>query len=883
MDDKNRNKTLGDRKRMRRFREKKREETKKVGVNKKTLKPIISAKPKPEKPRPIEPKLIKSKLIKPRLIKLKPKKTKLIKPETIIYTKEERLLIKVKLIFIAVFVAVSFIYLSKEIFRLKTAHGKEYENRAIVQLVQDSMANEQVINPNRGSIVDRNMTNLAVSKLLYDVFLDVRLLINRTDEVKIDNGQQISVQEDSFRKVSQVLGIPIETLYSYLEADHQETDDQGNVTKYPLPEYDSSHFFIAREVPYEKAIELESLKPRDVYLEAKSKRAYIYNDLAASVIGFIRGDKLFGLESQYDKYLSGTPGRIFRVYSNEGGVVTEKIDPKNGDTVITTLDIGIQDIADKAVTKWGEKYQAENTSCIVMNPKTGEILAMAEYPSFNLNNPVDLNGVTKPSYRDEWRNLNEKDFFDKFNRLWTNYNITDTYEPGSTFKPITVAAGLEENIITPDDSFYCPGGKEVGGVWINCHYHAGHGSQSLDNTLINSCNVAMMNIAANEGRDIFYKYQRDFGFGEKTGIDLPAEINAYKLVHPLDRLNSSELATSAFGQRFNATPIQIITSFAACINGGNLMRPHIVSRVVSEKGELVLENKPTVERKVISQETSDYLRETMEGVISRGTGIRAAIPGWAIGGKTGTGEQGIAGTEDYHYTNSIITYFPVDDPEYIIITIINRPEDGESASPSPFVKEVMEDIIRFKSLPPKREDRETNPDLDMVAVEDYTGGTLDNVTRELNNLSLDYEFIGNGTIVSGQYPEAGTMVPKNSMIILYIEYDGEEHDMTTIPNLVGMEQSEAVETLNSLNLEPVIEIIDDREIITVPPPRNTDAGEQPSDEDGNSLDAEAEAESEADSEADSEDNSVYKVYQQIPPQDGTNVIIGTQIKIKVKK
>ncbi len=784
------------------------------------------------------------------------RKTMLVRKKAI---KELRIR-RFKLALIVLTIFSCFVYLGYEILNIKLAHGQEYESKAITQLVNSSIASEQVIKPVRGSIVDKNLVNLAVSKPVYEVFLDVRVLVYADKDV----------QQDTLKKINQVFDISMETLNSYLEIESTELDENGKVKKL-IPVNDTNHLVIAKDVSYEKAMEMEGLNAKDVYLDADSKRSYIYDNLAAHVIGFVRGDVSFGLEKQYNKYLSGTPGRVFRVYSNEGSVVTEKIPPKNGDTLVTTIDIGIQQFAEEIVKKYGEAEQAENTSVIVMNPKTGGILAMAEYPSFNLNDPTALSGITKTSYKEEWKDLDEREYFSKLDRLWTNYNITDTFEPGSTFKPVTVAAALEENIISPANTYFCSGSKEVipGEPPINCHLKTGHGMQTLEEALANSCNVAMMHIADEMGRDIFYKYQRDFGFGEQTGIDLPSEIGAGSLLHTLSNLNASELATSSFGQRFNATPLQVISAFSAVINGGNLMKPHVVSQILDEKGNLVVDIPPVMQKKVISQETSKYLRMAMESVIKNGTGKRAAIPGWAIGGKTGTGEQGIKDTPDYHYTLSIITYFPVENPEYVAMTIINRPKeyiDGVT-SPSPMMQELMDNIIRYKSIPPSYDEDgniSQSNNMNKSVVGDYLGKTLDEVTKNLNQLSLEYELIGSGgAIVKSQFPEPGTKVDKGTTVILHIEYGDGGYEMTTIPDLQGMTRKDAEAMLNAMKLVPIIQ---------------TDGLETPDE----TEDEDEDNAPDGDEVVPEDDGSDYIVYEQTPVQTGIEVIENTQIKIKVK-
>lgn len=783
---------------------------------------------------------------------------------------------------------VCFIYLSYVIIDKKLINGDDFEAKAITQLINGSQQSEQAINPIRGSIVDRNMQSIAASTRVYTIYIDPRTLVNDSAKIKrttIDpeTGEEtvikikdpetgkekdleISVIQDSIEKINKILdgylNVTPEELNGFLEIVDYEYDKNGEITK-RIPAKDNYYQIIAKEVPADKAAELEASNARHVHLQAESKRSYTNNTYASSVIGFIRGDSKMGLEKQYDKYLSGTPGRTFQIYSNEGNIETEKIDAKDGDTVVTTIDLAIQKFSEDAALKYGELYDAKNTSVIVMNPKTGELLSMAAYPSFDLNNPTDIEAITKSKYREEWKELEGEDLYTKLDGVWKNYNITNTFEPGSIFKPITVGAALEENVVSKNATYNCLGSKTILGVKIDCHKTSGHGTITLEEAVAQSCNVAMMEIAEQMGKDIFYKYQKDFGFGEKTGIDLPAESSTTnKLLHTLSGLNPIELATSSFGQRFNATPLQDITAFAATINGGNLMKPYIVSQIIDTNGNVVKENVPTIQRKVISQETSDYLREKMESTISNGTGWKAKIDGWAIGGKTGTGEQGIKDTPDYHYSLDFIAYFPVENPEYVVMVAIDNPNmetyvEGET-SPGPMIKEVMQSIIKYKSIPPSYDASDVESlysDTSMIAVGDYVGKSLDETTRDLNRLSLGYELIGgSGAVISSQFPAAGTKIPKDTVVFLTISNGNNEYEMTTVPNIAGVTKTQAEEMITSLNLVPWAQFI--------------------SEEESDDIQAESDVSVESDDE--------YIVEVQMPEAD-KKVMVGTEVKIKLKK
>ena len=715
--------------------------------------------------------------------------------------RRERAKTKHKLYAIAALVFFCFVYLAYAIIDIKVINGAEYEAKAIMQLTAGTVQSEQTIIPNRGGIVDRNMNNLAVSTMVYTIFIDPRLMVYRKDE---------NLQK-TLQAIHEILGTPMETLEDYTAIENIDKDEDGNITKITA-RYDNNHQVIAREVPREMYMLLEEANLQDVYGEPVSKRSYPHDAMAASLIGFIRGDTAHGLEQQYDKELTGISGRVFRAYAKEGSVVTEKIEAQNGHTLVTTLDMVIQKIADDAAFHYGELYDAQDASVIVMEPDTGAILAMSQYPSFNLNAPDDSAGITKTAYQEAWAQLPQNELYEKLYGVWKNYNITSTFEPGSIFKPITVASALEEGIVSTSSTFYCGGVKRVANYDIHCHHLAGHGMLTLTESLAQSCNVAMMDIAAAEGRDIFYRYQRDFGYGEKTGIDLPSEQDASGLLYPLSKLNEAELATCSFGQRFNATPIQAITSFAALINGGNLMQPYVVSRIIDQNGAVVEEHNPTVVRKVITQETSDYLRKAMEATVNIGTGQKARIDGWSIGGKTGTAELGVRGTESFQgYALSFVGYFPVENPQYIVLVLINKPQlyvDGQT-SPGPMLKEVIQNIINYKSIPPSygAEANTVMQDSGDVAMENFVGQNLASATIRLNELSLGYELIGgSGATVIRQFPAEGVKVPKNATVLLTIGEGDQTYEMTMIPDVTGLTQQQAQDMLAAMQLTSYVQV-----------------------------------------------------------------------------
>lgn len=692
------------------------------------------------------------------------------------------------------------IFLCWKIIEIKIEFGSEYQRRALAQLLNSGVESDRVIVPNRGAIMDRNNKAFAVSSTVYNIYIDIRVLVQRDEEV----------QKDTLKKVNQVLGIPMEELENLLKMD--ETGEK--------PVLDTNVYYLEKKAPFQRGKELEALKPACVYLEDDTNRTYPNNNLAASVIGFTRGETSWGLEGKYNTQLSGQPGRVFRAYDQDGSITTNRLEAEEGYMLVTTLDMKMQQDAERLTEQYGKLYESPNASMIVMDPNTCEILAMAQYPNFNLNDPMDLSAINDQELAQQWLNLSQDEQLQQLYKIWANFNVSSTFESGSIFKPVTVAAALEEGIISYDSTYYCPGVREVAGWDIHCHKVEGHGQQTLDEALANSCNVAMMIIAEKMGREMFYKYQTDFGYGEKTGIDLPGEEEG--IIFPVSGLNASELATSSFGQRFNCTPIQAITSFAAVINGGNLMKPYVVAQMVDSKGNIVMENKPAVTRKAISRETSDYLRKTMEKVVSpSGTGWKAVIDGYAIGGKTGTGEQGIKGDDETH-SLSFIAYLPVENPQYLVMALVNRvPKhvyDKGDATAAFMLQDMLNEIIKDKGIQPSYDIAKPSAAADdsVYVVEDYLGKPINEVINRLNSKGIAYDLIGNaGSTVSGQIYAPGTRIMKKTAVIVLTIASEDGTELIPVPNVIGLEISDAEKALTAAGFEVIVSIDE-----AAPPPES---------------------------------------------------------------
>jgi len=643
--------------------------------------------------------------------------------------------------------------------------------------------------------LDRNRQPLVDSERVFHVALDVNVL----HSLETTRRDLISPQEAVLTRLHEDLGIPMDTLWGYLAENPDGTLVEPTYWR-----------IIARNVPAYIALPLSEV--RHVHLEARAQRHFPDPYLAPQVLGFVRGDAVWGLERQYRAEMAGEPGRVFRSFQTDGASLTVDVPARDGHLLVTTLDAGIQRIAQRAAENAARDFRAEFTAVIIMQPHTGEILAMAQWPSFPLDAPDDGSRFTDPSVANFWNDMSEEAQSAQWNRIWPNFAVGRSFEPGSTFKAFVMAAAIEEGAISPGMShFYCEGVRQVADWAIPCHNIHGHGSLSFERALQVSCNIAMIDIMQALGRDNFYRYRNDFGFGSRTGIDLPAEeaVSAPGVMYTLNQLNAVEMATSSIGQGFNATAIQSINAFASLINGGYIMRPHVVSQIVDVQGNIIHENTPTVVRNVLSQQTSDIMREYMQSVVSPlGTGRRVVIDGYALGGKTGTGQQGHL--RDWLVT-SFIGYMPVENPQFLAMGIVYNPEDNQlaaSASAAPMIREVLEGIIQYRQLPPAGTEQATGvlQDAGGEALPDFSGMELREITPILNSMGIDYQISGRGAVVSHHIPAAGQLMPRHTPIFLYL--DGNIIDildeLTFMPSVEGLRTERAEELVLAAGLTPVV-------------------------------------------------------------------------------
>lgn len=663
---------------------------------------------------------------------------------------------------------------------MKVVHGAEYEAAAKNQQINRY---DITIPPNRGSILDRNNQVLAISTTVYNVALDSLQLAEVAQQYPEEQEKTLTTLCEYFPELD------YNTLKQYVTI-NPETGEL----------YMNNHWkYLVKGIERSVKEELEAMNLKGVYFEKSSKRSYPLNSSACHLVGFTRGDAQWGLEGYYNSYMEGTPGRSFILYNGADSVVHQDYDAKDGDTIITTIDYNIQKIAEEVVAETAAEWPAKNVAAMVMDPYTGEVYAMAESHSFDLNNPNEIpEWETDTKYTENWDQLSSEEQLEYLNTMWKNFCVSDTYEPGSIFKPMLVAAALEEGVITPNSSFQCNGYTDIGGYRIKCHLVSGHGNINVEQIMAQSCNMGVIQIANLLGADKFYEYQREFGFGDYTGIDLPGE--AAGQLHSKESIGPTELATMSFGQTFNCTSIQVIAAFSSLINGGNLVKPHVVSQIVDADGNVVLENDTEVVRRVISEKTSAYMRTALKATVENGLAKKLQIDGYSIGCKTGTAEQG-SRTNDDLWALSNMSYFPAENPKYIVFTVINQPSDYVEGvqTPTPMTKKLIEGIIKYDNLEPTQpvEDEANLSQNKTVTVADYTDSVIFDVIGDLDGKELTYKVVGNGNTVVNQVPKGGTTVDVGSEVILYVQRSEEDTGTVSVPNVVGKNYEQAETTLTN--------------------------------------------------------------------------------------
>lgn len=567
--------------------------------------------------------------------------------------------------------------------------GDKYEKIVLSQQEYDS----QTIPYQRGDIVDSKGTVLATSIAVYNVVLDCYVMTSKEDYI----APTIAALTQCFPDITS------EELYGYAT---EKKDSRYIVLKKKVSYDEIQPFVEMQEATDEKG---KQLNPdiKGVWFEKEYERQYPYGALASSVVGFTTSGNLGinGIEQHYNDVLNGVDGREYGYLNTDNNFEKTIKAARNGNAVVATIDANIQSVVEKKIAEFNEAYTgnyreedagASHVGVLIMDPNNGDVLAMANYPNYDASNPRDLSAYYT---EEELASMDEDAQLNALNQIWQNFCTTYTYEPGSTAKPFTVAAGLETGTISTGDTYYCDGYEELGGHTIHCVNRSGHGMETLEQTLMNSCNDALMQMSYKIGKDNFTKYQQIFGFGQRTNIDLPGEARTNTLIFNADNMGPVDLATNAFGQNFNTTMIQLATAYCSLVNGGNLYQPRVVKRITDENGNTIEEKSPTLLRETISKSTGDALKQYMYSTVTSGTGATAKVDGYSMGGKTGTAQK--AGRDGVNYLVSFIGFAPVENPQLVIYCVVDEPnaeEQFHSTFAQNIVREILEEVLPYMNI-----------------------------------------------------------------------------------------------------------------------------------------------------------------------------------------
>lgn len=594
-------------------------------------------------------------------------------------------------------VLLAFVGLCTRLIFIVKDNNNEYKQIILAQQAYDS----KTLNAKRGEIIDTNGTVLATSREVYNVVLDVKLLLDKCEDEKSEAAKIATLDA-----LSNIFGISRNDVTEYMS---EVPNSRYYVMKRNISYEEMSRFLplITKPAKDDEETSLYNENITGVWFEKNYIRYYPLDSVACDVIGFSKSDGMasYGLEEYYNDVLVGTSGRRYGYLNSDEALEITTIPAVDGNTIVTTIDTNVQMIVEKYLKQFCEEYKdnarpgfgANNIGCIVMRANSGEILAMASYPDYNLNDTTDISHI----YTEEQIKLmgEEGTLKDAYNALWKNFCISDTYEPGSVMKPFTVAMGLETGKLTGNESYYCGGFSSVGGFDIYCHSVTGEGWLTVKGAVAQSCNVALMQMAEQIGIDTFLDYQNVFNIGLRTNVDLTGESRTDALVFNKKTLNETELATASFGQGFNVTMIQMAAGYAALVNGGYYYEPHVVSQILNSAGSVVRNIEPRLIKQVVSNATSDIIREYCNGVVTDGTGWRAKPAGYAIGGKTGTAETVPRGNGEY--VVSFICHAPADNPEIICYVVVDRPNVyvQEDAKYSSIVtRQILNEILPYLNI-----------------------------------------------------------------------------------------------------------------------------------------------------------------------------------------
>ena len=662
------------------------------------------------------------------------------------------------------------------------------EGASLKEMMYDQLITSEILTPKRGSIYDSTGKTLAISAQVDTVSVDPRKFIQTDEDGDVDEFKTKAYREKIAKSFSDIF-----------ELDYEETLNKIST--------DSSFVVIAKKVEKDKIDRLrEWMEKEEVYsgisIDEDTKRYYPYNNLASSLIGFCNDDNQGseGLEYYWNSTLTGTDGKIVTSQDALRDYIPDEnqtyIAPQNGSDLTLTIDANIQSIAEKYL-KQGciENEASRGGNVIIMDPNTGDILAMATYPDYNLNDPYTPTHIDSK----EWNKMSSEDQTNTLYSLYKNRAISDTYEPGSVFKIMTSAVALEEDLATTDtaNAYKCTGVYNVSGVNISCSHGAVHGNLSLRQALEKSCNAAFMQIGQKIGAKTLYSYYDAFGFFDKTNFASVGEASSN--FWNLSDVGPIELATMSFGQRFNITPIQMITAVSAVANGGNLMQPRIVKEIKDTSTGAVQTVEPVTVRQVISKETSEKMLDMLESVVTDGTGKYAQVKGYSIAGKTGTSEPS-PGAEDQGNVASFAAISPVESPQLVVLVTIYGPQgdnnDGSTVA-APIAAQILNEVLPYMQVPT---DSTYSSNTEKITLPDVTNKTVGEAKKILEEAGFTVSTNGSDEdVITEQMPRKGTSLIENSIIKLYTSED-ETKVSVTVPDLKMKTISQAKQLLKEKNL-----------------------------------------------------------------------------------
>ena len=730
---------------------------------------------------------------------------------------------------------VTFLLLFWKLYDLQINQHDELQEKAVAQQTRST-----VVTASRGTIYDRNGLPLAISATAETVCVSPKDIVEYVEEQREkqeaaaakakEKGEAYipgQVRDETYiaRGLERLLGVDQETIlkkmertFSQYEMVKKKVDQEiaNDVRRFINGEIDDE----GNEVP-----EGQRVKLRGVWMQPDAKRYYPYGSLAANVIGFVDGDNQggVGLEAKYNSVLSGTAGLTVTAKNAAGSDLLyqyeQYYDAENGKNLVLTLDSNIQYYLEKGIESMADKFDAANGATgIVMDVNTGAILAMASYPNYDLNDygtvydeklQAKLDSTLAALEQNKGSYATEEDYqaavskaaSNILNTQWRNKCIDSTYEPGSTFKPLTLAAALEEGVVNMNTTFTCTGSIKVQG-WskpIGCSRRSGHGTQTLEVATGNSCNPAFITMGLKIGTDRYYDYLESFGLMEPTGVDMIGEVSGIFSSRAQFNTNVVSLASYAFGQTFNVTPLALIRAQAACINGGYLYTPYVVDQILDDDGNIVSQHDSTPVRQVISEETSAKVRQCLEYVVAQGTGKNGQVAGYRIGGKTGTADK--TGTGDV--VVSFMCFAPADDPQVIMLITMDTPSRTTGTYVSggnmvaPTASQVMGEILPYLGIEPDyTAEQLVGAD---ATVPNVVGKTAEEAKAKLESVGFAYKTVGSGDTVTDQTPAGGAIIPNNATVILYLGAE-KSSELCTVPNVVGRTASEANQALTNAGL-----------------------------------------------------------------------------------